>query len=175
MDVTRWLRAGVLVAGSLFEQPLSIGGASRGGVGVAVFSDNAVSVFNTTATGPDPLVRIDVELRWTACRLGGRRPWFACPRCLRQCRKLYLLKQWMCRCCCALPYRSQTLTPGDRLLNRTDKLRRRLDIAQSSSTIERRRGMRQCTRERLGAQIAHLEQQGRLLSLRAFLGQAQDA
>jgi hypothetical protein len=170
VDVARWLRAGVLTAGSLFEQSLSICGASCGSIGVAVLSDSEVCMFYTAASEPDLLVRIDVELRWTACQLGGRRPWFACPRCCRQCGKLYLRKQWACRHCCALPYRSQTLTSSDRLLHRAHKLRRRLETFGPSSTVGPRWGMRQSTREHLSSQIARLEYQSRRLALRAFLG-----
>jgi hypothetical protein len=167
VDIVRWLRAGVLAAGSLFEQPLTIGSTSCGSIGVVVLSDSEISLFYTVATEPDLLVRIDVGLHWTACQLGGRRPWFACPCCYRQCGKLYLLKQWMCRRCCALPYRSQTLTPADRLLSRAARLRQRLDVDPASS-LQRPARMRETTFNRLWSQITQLEREGRLLALEAF-------
>ena len=120
LDVLHWLRGCVLVPGMLFEQALR-GQNSCGSVGVAILScDLARLLYRTGAVN---LIQIDVGLHWTDCRFGGRRPWFACPCCGRQSGRLYLLNHWRCRDCCALPYRSQTLTPADRLLHRAAKLR----------------------------------------------------
>src|SRR5258707_8196369 len=40
-----------------------------------------------------------VALEWTACRYGGRRPWFLCPACRLRCAVLYLRGRTACRTC----------------------------------------------------------------------------
>ena len=139
---------------------------------MAILSNNLACLLYTTTT-PDNLVRIDVEVHWTDCRLGGRRPWFACPRCGRQSGKLYLLKHWLCRHCCALPYRSQTLTPADRLLHRAGKHRHQLNAktSASSSSLKRPARMRHSRFIYLSAQITQLEREAHLMALQALFGQ----
>jgi hypothetical protein len=169
LDVVRWLRADVLVAGTMFEQGLRNQDGPCGTARVAMQSNSLACLLYTTTT-PDTLVRIDVEVHWTDCRFGGRRPWFACPRCGRQSGKLYLLKHWLCRHCCALPYRSQTLTPADRLLHRAAKLRQRPNATTLTSSLQRPAGMRHSRFVRIQAQIVQLERRGRLMALQAFFG-----
>jgi hypothetical protein len=166
--VGRWLRDGVLVPGTLFTQHFTNLANQNAGVVVAVLSRRLVSVFpNASAL---EVVRTDVELRWTNCRFGGQRPWFACPRCGRQCGRLYLLEQWKCRHCCSLPFRSQTLTPAERLFLRAAKLRRRLDTNTIGPSSQPPIRMPRYTTLSLERQIACLERQGRLMSLQAFFG-----
>ena len=170
LDIANWSRAGVLVPGSLFDQPMSAGDEACGNVGVVVASDAMVHVLYTRADDPDHLVRVDIELIWTSCRLGGRRPWFVCPDCRCRCSKLYLLKRLRCRRCCHLPYRSQTLTLAERVVHRAERLRLRL--ADRKQALARRRGKAASDLDHLEAEIAQLERRGRLLSLQAFLGSA---
>jgi len=169
LDVLRWLRAGMLASGTVFEQHLRNLDAPCGAAHVAMRSNSLACLLYTTTT-PDNLVRIDVELHWTDCRLGGRRPWFACPRCGRQSGKLYLVDHWLCRHCCALPYRSQMLTPADRLLHRAAKLRQCLNATTLTSSLQRPAGMRHSRFVRVQAQIVQLERRGRLMALEAFFG-----
>jgi hypothetical protein len=167
LDVLHWLRGCVLVPGMLFEQALR-GQNSCGSVGVAILScDLARLLYRTGAVN---LIQIDVGLHWTDCRFGGRRPWFACPCCGRQSGRLYLLNHWRCRDCCALPYRSQTLTPADRLLHRAAKLRQRLNATTMTSSLERPARMRHSRFIQLSSQIIELERSGRLMALQAFFG-----
>ena len=167
VDVLRWLRADVLRSGTLFEQPLRNQDGPCASACVAILSSNLACLLYTTTT-TDNLVRIDVEVHWSDCRLGGRRPWFACPRCGRQSGKLYLHKHWLCRHCCALPYRSQTLTPADRLLHRAGKLRHRLNATTLASSPPSR--VRHSGFVHLSSQITQLEREARLMALRAFFG-----
>jgi hypothetical protein len=53
-------------------------------------------------------VRQRVPLTWTACALGGQRPWFRC-RCGRRVAILYAFDElFECRRCCGLAYESQS-------------------------------------------------------------------
>jgi|RhiMetdeSRZDD1v2_1073273.scaffolds.fasta_scaffold1454170_1 hypothetical protein len=163
LDVLKWLRSDVLVAGALFEQRLPMQDGSGRSVRVALLSSTRAVVFSTDT--PDVLVEAAIELQWVNCRFGGRSAWFACPRCGTRCGKLYQFGDWKCRRCCALPYRSQTLTAADRCLHRASKLRQKLNGREQA---ERRLGS--STQHRLLVEITNLERQGRLLSLQAFLG-----
>jgi hypothetical protein len=164
LDVVRWLRADVLVAGTMFEQRLWNQDGLCGTARVAMLSNSRACILYTTTT-PDNLARIDVEVHWTDCRFGGHRPWFACPHCGRQSGKLYLVDHWLCRHCCALPYCSQTLTPADRLLHRAAKLATTL-----TSSLQRPARMRHSRFVRIKSQIVQLERRGRLMALQAFFG-----
>lgn len=66
-----------------------------------------------------------VRIQWTACRFGGERPWFRCPRCdTRRARLHYFAGAWACRVCHNLHYKSQRRRLPDRRLDRADRTRR---------------------------------------------------
>ena len=68
-----------------------------------------------------------VQLTWTPCHFGGRRPWFVCPGCGRRVAKLYLRgKYFLCRRCHNLAYKSQREDRAGRLVRKADKIRTRL-------------------------------------------------
>jgi hypothetical protein len=66
-----------------------------------------------------------VPIEWTACRFGGERPWFRCPRCdARRGRLHYVAGSWACRVCHNLRYKSQRQRLPDRRLDRAHRIRR---------------------------------------------------
>jgi hypothetical protein len=77
-----------------------------------------------------------VRLDWTPCHLGGRRPWFLCPRCGRRVRILYdanpvttedaVLHEFVCRRCGGLAYQTENATRDRRVLLKAQRLRERL-------------------------------------------------
>jgi len=74
-------------------------------------------------------VREPVELAWTACNLGGERPWFICPGagCGRRVAVLYGPgRYFLCRVCYDLSYQSQRDNKMYRALHRAQDIRRRL-------------------------------------------------
>jgi hypothetical protein len=77
-----------------------------------------------------------VDLTWTPCRFGGKRPWFVCPTkgCDRRVAILYGKDGFACRRCRRFSYPSQRIPPNDRALARAQDLRIRLggsvDISQ---------------------------------------------
>jgi hypothetical protein len=71
-------------------------------------------------------VRQRVSLTWTACALGGRRPWFRC-RCGHRVAILYAFRElFECRQCCGLAYESQSQSPTYRSIRRAHAIRDRL-------------------------------------------------
>jgi hypothetical protein len=79
---------------------------------------------------PGELEGLGIELAWTACPLGGSRPWLVCPRCGRSAGVLYYADSMQgdlaCRLCLELFYPSTRETPLHRLIRRAQALRRRL-------------------------------------------------
>ena len=73
-----------------------------------------------------------LSLTTTPCNYGGDRYWFVCPSCQRKSAKLYFHhKAFQCRCCCALPYKSQNETPSDRNIRRVRSVRRLLGASDN--------------------------------------------
>jgi hypothetical protein len=72
-----------------------------------------------------------VPITWTACHLGGRRPWFVCPSnsngCGRRVALLYGVGElFACRRCYGLAYASQQEALHHRGLEKAQKIRMRL-------------------------------------------------
>jgi hypothetical protein len=70
----------------------------------------------------------DLLVDWTACRYGGSRPWFLCPRanCGRRVALLFWDAGFACRQCLGLAYECQREQLVDRLARRVAKIKRRL-------------------------------------------------
>jgi hypothetical protein len=99
-------------------------------------------------------IRQRIPLAWTACALGGRRPWFCC-RCGRRVAILYGYDElFECRQCCGLVYESQSESPTFRSLRRAHAIRERLggDPDVFSFFPTKPLGMHWRTYERLRAQ-----------------------
>jgi hypothetical protein len=88
-----------------------------------------------------------VALEWTACHLGGQRPWFLCPCCGRRVAVLYGGSVYACRHCHNLAYTCQREAVHSRLLSRALKIRGRL--GWESDHGQKPKGMHQRTFERL--------------------------
>lgn len=77
---------------------------------------------------PEPVVHW-IELTSTPCALGGRRAWWVCPvpSCGRRVAILYGGgRVFVCRHCHRLAYRSQRETQTDRVIRRSEKVKKRL-------------------------------------------------
>lgn len=74
------------------------------------------------------LHKFTIELVWTECNFGGKRPWFICPSifCGKKTPKLYGNGFFVCRRCRGLAYKSQSESVIDRACRRADKLRTKL-------------------------------------------------
>jgi len=99
-----------------------------------------------------------VAITWTACRLGGHRPWFVCPvysggqYCGRRVALLYGTGElFACRCCSSLAYTSQREPLYSRDLEKAQKVRMRLggSTVMSEAFPDKPKGMHWRTYERL--------------------------
>lgn len=68
----------------------------------------------------------NVPITWTECNFGGRRAWWLCLHCKRQCAILYGGSVFVCRKCAHLHYPSQHASDTDRFISRAEAIRSRL-------------------------------------------------
>jgi hypothetical protein len=124
IDVRQWHRDGWLANG-LFRTRQAL--HEEFGARTAVVVDHkgaTVRLLVPTSDGRSKqLVEQHVSLAWTACTLGGRRPWFRC-RCDRRVALMYYSGGFFaCRHCHALAYQCQSETPTLRKIRRGRKIR----------------------------------------------------
>lgn len=176
VDVRDWGRRGLLVPGTWFSWQWSRGGQAAGAIQVQARAGRVVLHYRTRSRGDQNWRSAEqpVELTFTACYLGGRRPWFLCPRCARRVAKLFLAGTFTCRRCVGLPYASQGETVYDRAARRADKVRRRLGGRPGGEEPfpPRPRWMRHRTYERLRdaeAQFRDLADEGSLVAMQGLM------
>ena len=107
-------------------------------------------------------VHIEVTLSWSSCNYGGERPWFICPGkgCGRRVAKLYLVgKYFLCRHCHDLTYSSQRQADEFRMLDKAQKIFRRLGVTNCNdlSVASKPKGMHWSTYEKLVDDAQSLE------------------
>jgi hypothetical protein len=107
-------------------------------------------------------IEVPIQVVWTPCPYGGRRPWFECPACRKRAAKLYLLDataRFVCRSCCELPYQSQSESRTTRAARTAMRLRRQLQIGETESleTLLRPKGMHRSPFERLKRRLIEAE------------------
>ena len=64
--------------------------------------------------------------KWSDTQFGGNRRWFACPRCDRGCRVLYINGGLACRTCLCLGYASGSETSADNALKKARSIIKKL-------------------------------------------------
>lgn len=106
----------------------------------------------THVGGSMPAQSLDVT--YTACRHGGNRAWFLCPKlgCGKRVAILYDTPNgFRCRDCCDLDYRSHRERPWDRMLRRSRRIRAK--VQGGANLIEafppKPKGMHWATYDRL--------------------------
>ena len=111
------------------------GGEPSGNIGVRTETNAIVLTYRSRRYGDDEWKPIEqrVPITWTACHLGGRRPWFVCSvyssgrYCGRRVAVLYGAGElFACRRCYGLAYASQHEASHHRGLRRAQNLRMRL-------------------------------------------------
>ena len=135
LDVRRLHREGLLQPDTFCGWAwLNSAGEQEAYIGVQVAGDGVKLTYRYRFGGGEwQDVREPVDLSWTPCNYGGRRPWFRCPgvvsgiSCSRRVLKLYLAGQYfLCRHCYALAYPSQRVLVADRPMTRAQDIRMRL-------------------------------------------------
>ena len=133
IDVRRWHRDGLLKAGRAFGWQWTVNDEVSGSIQVRAEPGQIILTYRHRERGRDwKDESYPVQLDWSACNLGGERPWFLCPArgCGRRVAILYCSGIFACRHCHQLAYPSQREAADDRAARRTNKLRDRLDWEQ---------------------------------------------
>jgi hypothetical protein len=151
IDVRDLRRRGYLVPGCKFTISLNRSGAPR--ITIEGYTEKEYVVFpRGVAAGGNPAVQ-SIELAWTSCNYGGRRPWFICPSCGRgRAAILYRVDgAFACRRCQRLLYQTQCLRGDRRALRRAQFIRIRLGGTSNiaSEFPPRPKGMHRRTYDRL--------------------------
>src|SRR6516165_7926881 len=116
IDVRRWQRAGRLCPGLSFSCSWSRGEEPFGSINVRPEIDAVVLMYRARSREEADWKSVEqrVPITWTACHLGGHRPWFACSGssggryCGRRVAVLYgAAELFACRHCYGLTYASQ--------------------------------------------------------------------
>lgn len=99
--------------------------------------------------------RCQVAVEWTPCNYGGQRPWWGCPGCTRRVAILYAGRQYACRHCHDLTYKSTRTGANSKFFARANKVRRQLGWGGgvASPPGERPKGMHLATYLRLLRQL----------------------
>jgi hypothetical protein len=121
IDVRAWQRQGLLHPHVSFFFWVHKHGHDPMHVCVTSGQDRVELSYNNHG-GPQ---RGHIELVWTPCRYGGRRPWFVCPAiaCGRRVVKLYLRGgDFRCRACHRLAYASQREARCYQAMSRAHKI-----------------------------------------------------
>jgi hypothetical protein len=107
-----------------------------------------------------------LNVTYTQCNFGGRRPWWLCPGCSRRVAILYKRSEkFRCRHCHDLVHSSRQLGKLDRAFGQLRKARRRI----GSDWHQKPKGMHWSTFRRLAIQVMEAERQ----ACSEFLGWAQ--
>jgi hypothetical protein len=160
IDVRRWHREGRLRADQYFSCSWTRGGEPSGNISVHTEWDAVILVYRSRSRGDTEWKSIEqrVPITWTACHLGGQRPWFVCPvysggrYCGRRAAVLYGAGElFACRRCYGLAYASQQESPIHRGIGRSQKIRKQLGGSPSllSPFPDKPKGMHWRTYRRL--------------------------
>jgi hypothetical protein len=157
IDVRSWKREGLLTPDQAFGWQWSSDGEVAASIGVHTEPGRIMLTYRHRSGGDDwKHASYPVSLDWTACHLGGQRPWFLCPArgCGRRVAILYGGGIFACRHCYELAYPSQRETWDDRAARRANRIRAKLGWEPGilSDDGSKPKGMHWNTFERLTAQ-----------------------
>jgi hypothetical protein len=135
IDVRRWHREGRLRPGQYFSWSWTCGGEPSGNINVRTEANAVILMYRSRSCGDAEWKSVEqrVPIAWTACHLGGRRPWFVCSvysggqYCGHRVAVLYGAGElFACRRCYGLAYASQHEGLHHRGLGKAQKIRMQL-------------------------------------------------
>lgn len=128
IDIRKWGRNKLLVPGTSFVAEWFRDGKVIGSIRILVAAKSIHLTYRHNASGQWQDMSYSIDIKWTPCNLGGKRPWFICPakNCDRRVAILYGGAIFACRHCYQLTYPSQRENTGDRASRKADKIRDRL-------------------------------------------------
>ena len=139
IDARRWQRQGRLCPGLSFSCSWSWGEEPCGSIKVRTETDAVILMYRARGWRDADWKSVEqrVPITWTACRLGGHRPWWVCPRssggryCGRRVAVLYGAGElFACRHCYGLTYASQREALYLRDAGKAQKIRMRWEGAR---------------------------------------------
>ena len=162
LDIRVLARRGHLTRGWLNSQSWTRNGEPAGNINVRAAEDHARLIYTWTPYGHEPRdFDYPVRIVRTACRYGGNRPWFLCPRCGARRAVIYGSASdgyFGCRGCMQLAYASEAENALGRMWRKQRKLAARLGAEDDTDTHPPRpKGMHQRTYRRLLEQIWQCE------------------
>jgi hypothetical protein len=164
LSVMKLARAGYLSGVTFGSWQWTYGDGTTASIQITGARDAVTLHYRVRSGGDDwESVQQRVPIRWTPCRLGGKRPWFVCDvaanrvYCGRQVAKLYGGgRLFACRHCYRLGYAVQRGGPMDRAHHRLRRLHRKLSAdydGPDGIPPPRPKWMRQRTYDRVVQQI----------------------
>lgn len=128
IDIRKWHREGMLIPDTIFRKKWTHDGKTVRSLDVFVEEDCVTLKYQYRHLSKCKYMNYSIDLEWTSCNLGGKRPWFLCParRCGRRVAILYGGAVFSCRHCYRLAYPSQRENHGDRASRKANKMRQRL-------------------------------------------------
>ncbi|PLY12834.1 MAG: hypothetical protein C0631_15915 [Sedimenticola sp.] len=129
IDVRRWKRDGLLTPNQAFGWQWSRFGEVVASIRVRTEAGRVILNYRHRSGSEEwKDESYPILLDWTACNLGGERPWFRCPArgCGRRVAILYGGGIFACRHCYQLAYPSQRETDYNRMARRADRIREKL-------------------------------------------------
>jgi hypothetical protein len=153
IDIRKWYRQSLLTPGNSFTTKWFCNEEVTSSIHILVAEKYVILSYQHEHSGEWKKMNYSIDLEWTSCRLGGKRPWFLCPakNCGRRVAMLYGGSIFACRHCYQLVYPSQRENVGDRAIRRADKIRERLGWEPGILNIEglKPKGMHWKTFQRL--------------------------
>jgi hypothetical protein len=128
IDIRKWRRKDLLTSGTSFSTKWYRDDEITGSIRVLVAEKYLILSYRYKHSAEWKDMNYPVDLEWTPCKLGGKRPWFLCPakNCGRRVAILYGGAIFACRRCYQLAYPSQRENIGDRATRKAEKLRDRM-------------------------------------------------
>lgn len=125
IDVRFMYKRGLLKEGMAGSLSWTTRGEPSGSISYRSYDGSLLLSYLLTSGDSKPeQINDQIQVEWTPCNYGGRRPWFRCPSCIR--RVMVLARQgrmFRCRKCQQLSYGSQTEMRADRLIRKARKIR----------------------------------------------------
>jgi len=128
IDIRKWRRKGLLTTGTSFSTKWLHNDEITGSIRVLVAEKCVILSYRYRQSDEWKDMSYSIDLDWSLCNLGGKRPWFRCParNCGRRVAILYGGAIFACRRCYQLAYPSQRENVGDRASRKADKIRDRM-------------------------------------------------
>lgn len=130
LDIRKWHRKKLLTPCNEITSRWYRNGEQTDSIRIFVAINKVIlSYSNRECDGNWKSYSYSVQVDWSDCSYGGKRPWFLCPGlgCKRRVAILYGGAVFACRHCYKLSYKCQSESPGNRATRRADKIRDKLN------------------------------------------------